>query len=160
MSEQFKWEGNVLRGPVALLVGQQIQLPRGPPEAAPFNTGKWSLRLSSTSEGWQLHKFWTSSTTRAADLSVTWSVTNPANPTSPPPFTKSDKIGAILRRPQSSGSYGSEPVELSCDEHVGTGSQFALEVICPSLHDWFGKPSVPATASFVFGEYDMLLVRP
>lgn len=152
MSDQFKWEGNVLRGPVKLLVGNAVDLPRGPPESAPFNTGKWSLQFEKQDMGWRLRDYWTRDVIRASDLKYDWKVTNSDDSPVPPPATGTKKTGPLLANPEWTSSYTTTPQTWNIEDHAEANSEFKMTVSCPSLLDKPDEPSAAAAASFAFGQ--------
>lgn len=153
MSDQFKWEGNVLRGPVKLLTDTKLILPRGPPESAPFNTGQWTLSLRKEGSGWSMHKYWSKESTRADDVVLEWKVFSKR--LLPLPWRQTDEIGSILIHPNRLECSDPEPQHWNCHEHGAVDSVFRLQVICPSLQQHIVKPNVHDITSQIRSEHGL-----
>jgi hypothetical protein len=152
MSDQFKWDGNVLRGPFKQFVGVELELPRGPPESAPFNSGKWWIHMRKKGDGWQLNKRWSCEVVRARDLNLAWKVRNPADADNPSPINYSAGLGDVMIQLHSEQGANIDPQGWNCDEHVIADSEFEMTVECPSLFTQAGSSSIPRIASYIFGK--------
>lgn len=152
MTDQFKWEGDVLRGPFRLLVDRRLTFPAGPAESAPFDTGAWwvSYNKVGSSSKWQMSYGWSSNVSRPRDLVVRWNVVNLANHANPKEIAEVDAIGIPLSKAYSRQT--DTPVEeWPIDEHVEVGSEFEMAVECPSLSGLKKGADLPTIAGHLHG---------
>ena len=147
MTDQFKWEGNVLRGPFKHLIDNKLDLPRGPPESAPFNTGQWSLSIRREGNGFNLYEYWTPETVRAEDVNLCWGVSNESDLKNPPDPI-SETVHVKFDHPLALWNVSDEAADWNVDEHVAAGSEFRMTVDCPSLARQVGKPVATITATY------------
>ncbi len=149
MTDSFVWDRNVLRGPFHLLIEEKVDLPRGPPESAPLDSGEWSIGIETRNLGWALRVWWSAESTRAGDVRVVWTAVNHSEPCEPEPIHGSLKVGARLQHPMHTTSTNKDVYLWNIDEHVLAGSAFEMTVECPSLRAPTPEPGAEPSESSI-----------
>lgn len=146
MSSEYTWSGATLRGPLKPATEEGgVELPRGPPESAPFDAQGWKLGLSKPKGATQLTLTWPTLPAHPVDLKVHVRVDNSGNLAQEVEFNNPDVWdGKTETWPLNNWDYYDRHLLQSSDKH-----SFKLTVSCPSLLDRVHKPDIATVATSI-----------
>lgn len=134
MSARFRWEGDLLVGPVAEMIDtiDGVLLPRGPPSTGPFSTGQWSVMIRKPAgfKEWRVGFAWTAETQRSSAMYALWQVVIRDSSAGLKPVWGIEPVGRDLGDKRKSEYYGLIGAPYWLRDHARAGSDFVATMVC------------------------------